>query len=195
VAVGMLARGISTSALKAARQKESDPRMRDLLAIALVRAGDSSLAPQVRRLALQHPHGQLRALAVQGLSKLHDPANRDVFRQALKDRHTAIGGLEGVGKPTPTKIYTVRAMAVDALRDLGEEPPPTVTRVPLKGAPSEAQLYAVLLEDGDPASCLAAVQMLSQHPDGRPYLQAFVKNNAKSESLSKSVALARAALK
>ncbi len=184
---------ISPERLQSARQQEGDPQVRELLAIALVYAGDTSLTEEARRLAREHPLGSIRSQAIHALYRQQDPANKEVFLSVLQDRFTSLSyGFEA----EPGKLYVVRYFATVGLRMLGETPPAdTVIKVPFPKPRSDAELYAHLLEDKAPDSCQSGVLLLSREGEpARPYLEAFVEANAGDPALQESVAIAQKAL-
>jgi len=195
-ATHLLGLQIAPQLISDAQGHETDPAMRELLAVALAIARDPSQAPEVRRIAKEHRMGSIRALAIKGLRRLADTDSLQTLLHALRDRYTAIAGLEGVGTAPLRKVYPVRREAVLTLRAFGKTvPPDSVVDVPLSAPPSDTALYAHLLEDQDPQSCLAAVQLLAtQGAAGRPYLQTFIAKNRNEPTLQQSVNLAQRSL-
>ena len=189
----VLAEATPSADLAAARKRESNPELRDRLALAQGSAGDKSTIPELTRILASNREGHMREAAAQALAKLNDPTTKSALEAALADRFTAIS-LGDCTRPETKKVYPVRQAAAGGLRSLGEAVKARVYEKPLS-ARGRAALVAVLLDDGDPTSCLNAVLILGDpEMDGLGYLRRFVELNAADPTLKDAVKAARAML-
>ncbi len=194
VLLSVIGSEIARGGLLRVYEREHNSVLRELLAIALVEAGDRERTDVVRELALRHAEGAVRQGAMHALAKQKDIANRGTFEAGLKDRYSRIGGLERPGEG-PHKVYPVRTAAAEGMRTLGLPQPDAALEVPLKVRGGAAML-AQLLTDKDPTSCRSGVHLLAKlGKDGVPYLRAFVRENGRNAALAEAITAARQALK
>jgi len=192
VITGSLGQFSKPGDLAAARNDPADSDVRDYLTVALGLAGDKAVLQDVTRILREHPDGSLRQEAAMALATLHDPQSAPALRGALLDRYTRVttGGGSGQRQP-PAKIYPVREQAAAALGLFGEKVDETVWRQP-RSPENAAELVSYLFEDKVPAVCDDAVSLLGGLGEaGRPYLEAFVKENEANENLADSVKAAQ----
>ncbi len=76
LAMGLSYPGVrDPQALRRARNAATDPRLRDLLTVALGLTGQPAEISPLRRIARRHPIGDVRSVAVSALSELVEPAD------------------------------------------------------------------------------------------------------------------------
>ena len=177
--------------LAAARKAEPDPQLKDRLTVVLGLAGDRSVVPELKRLLIEHPDYAVRQEAATALGNLREASAEKVLRQALNDRHTYVGTGSQMGDTGPVKFYPVREQAWRGLWVIGVKLDKSVYSQPRRPG-DQAELVSYLLEDREPQSCASGVVLLGALGEkGRPYLEAFVKENADNKDLAASVKAAQ----
>lgn len=185
-----MGRTVTAAQIAKARARETDPALRDRLTLALGRAGDKSVMPQLIEMLGDHPEGYLRKCAAEALRQFKDSSAKLALQDALRDRFSAVAH-HGVGRKGTHKAYPVREAAALALRlSFGEPVSPDIYEDKCR-ARSRAEAISWLFEEKEPRVCVTAVTLLGQERAGIGDLEKFAKDNRSDPNLRVSVALAQ----
>jgi len=189
--IGVLGHTVDAKDIAAARDKATNPALRQRLTLALGQAGDRRVAQELAKILLHHPRGFMREAAARGLYEIKDSASKGALRAALTDRYSGIAVSDVGPGPHIIKLYPVRQRAAAALRALGEKVDGIVTEVTLDVG-SIAEAISWLFEDKQPDVCISAVQILGRYgQEGLPYLKKFVEENQGNKTLKAALEAAR----
>ncbi|MCH8120533.1 MAG: hypothetical protein IIC00_12485 [Planctomycetes bacterium] len=174
VIIMVMAQTVPQETLLKALNKETDKKIKDMIMLALVSAGDQTFFNDVRPFLQSAYHNLFRLGAVRAL--------RDVSKKELKpqlialqyDTYSRVVFRDGAYR----KVYPIRKAAYEALSRIGAKPKGWLLELPL-AVNTEIEAVASILDDENPEQCVTILQMLGDYPgpQARTIVNRFLKDS------------------
>lgn len=187
VIMAVMARAMPNDTILQAYRGEKDPRLKDLIELALVAQGDAGRLKDVAAKLDKNPGNAYRLIAVSCIRDLRTPAVRPILEKMRGDSLSRIvyrdvrpQDVSGV-----LKTYPIRMAAAEGLKRQGVDVSNWSLGVPLDAkTPSDA--LAEIFKDENPEQCIAVLQTLEglETPQALEAIRTFKDASANKPALA-----------